>query len=154
VRKIAERFGVDPGTVFLDGTRAVPSVLCSSVEQSISSIGLEQTVGPLVEVFLPKRKQRAGLQISKLGLLINEKHISAPDRHVALLACLYDNRGRVVPYKRLFSTLGYEGRRDVQKHLLRQYMAWIKRALSQHEAPYVLSVAQNVGYALCELAPE
>jgi hypothetical protein len=92
---------------------------------------------------LPKRKRRPGVQINKLGLFINSNHISAPARNVALLACLY---------RPLLLALGYKARRDAQKHLLRQYVASIKRTLSAHEAPYVIAVAPNVGYALCELA--
>jgi DNA-binding response OmpR family regulator len=73
-------------------------------------------------------------------------------RHVSLLACLRENLGRVVTYERLCSCLGHESKRRTPKHLLRQYMAGIKQMLAAHDAPYVLTVAQNVGYALCKVA--
>lgn len=102
---------------------------------------------------MPNRKRRSSIQINKLGLFINGNHISAPPRNVALLACLYANLGRVVPYSQLVMVLGYNpARRDAQKHLLRQYMLSIKSTLSAHKVPYVLTVAHNVGYGLCELA--
>jgi hypothetical protein len=72
---------------------------------------------------------------------------------VVLLACLHPNLGRVVPYRQLLNALGYNpARRGAQKHLLRQYMLLIKTMLSVHKVPYVLAVAHNVGYGLCELA--
>lgn len=84
--------------------------------------------------FLPNRKRRFSIQINKLGLFINGNHISAPPRNVALLACLYANLGRVVPYRQLVMVLGYHpARRDAQKHLLRQYMLSIKSTLSAHK---------------------
>ena len=59
------------------------------------------------EVFLPKRKRPARVEISKLALRINGKQISAVERNVALFACLYRNLGQVVLYERLLLTLGY-----------------------------------------------
>jgi DNA-binding response OmpR family regulator len=99
-----------------------------------------------------KGKQRGGLRIRKPALFSNGDRVSASNRHVALLACLRENLGRVVPYERLFSCLGHKSKRKMPKHLLRQYMTWIKRTLSTHEVPYVLPVAQNVGYALYKVA--
>jgi hypothetical protein len=102
---------------------------------------------------LPNRKRRSNIQINKLGLFINGNHISAPPRSVALFACLYANLGRIVPYRQLVIVLGYNPARPAgQKHLLRQYMLTIKSTLSAHKVPYVLAVARNVGYGLCELA--
>ena len=98
-----------------------------------------------------KRKQRAGPRLRKPALFINGDRVSASSRHVALFTCLRKNLGRVVPYERLFSCLGHESKRRMPKHLLRQYMASIKQMLAAHDAPYVLTVAQNVGYALCKV---
>jgi hypothetical protein len=36
--------------------------------------------------------------------------------------------------------------------MLRQYTMWIKDTLATHKARYVLAVATDIGYALCELA--
>jgi DNA-binding response OmpR family regulator len=99
-----------------------------------------------------KRKQRAGPRLRKPALFINGERVSASSRHVALFTCLRKNLGRVVSYERLFSCLGHKSRRKMPKHLLRQYMTWIKHTLSTHEVPNVLTVAQNVGYALCKVA--
>jgi hypothetical protein len=90
-----------------------------------------------MEALLPNRKRRSNIQINKLGLFINGNHISAPPRSVALLACLYANLGRVVPYRQLVRVLGYNPAKPArQKHLLRQYMLTIKSALSAQKVPY------------------
>jgi hypothetical protein len=104
------------------------------------------------EALLPNRKRRSNIHINKLGLFINGIHVSAPPRNVALLACLYANLGKVVPYRRLFIMIGDGASPAAQKHLLRQYMLLIKTMLSAHKVPYVLAVAHRVGYGLCELA--
>jgi hypothetical protein len=36
--------------------------------------------------------------------------------------------------------------------MLRQYTMRVKDTLAAHKAPYVLAVAKDIGYALCELA--
>jgi DNA-binding response OmpR family regulator len=102
---------------------------------------------------LSNKKRRSSIHINKRGLFIDGDPINAPPRTVALLACLHPNLGRVVPYRQLLNALGYNpARRGAQKHLLRQYMLLIKTMLSVHKVPYVLAVAHNVGYGLCELA--
>jgi len=41
-------------------------------------------------------------------------------------------------------------RREPSRRLLRQYAHEIKCTLAKYEAPYMLTVATNIGYALCE----
>jgi hypothetical protein len=101
---------------------------------------------------LSKRKRRIRVEIRKQALRINGEQISAAKRNVALFACLYRDLGRVVPYERLLLTLGYAGTGRAQRQLLRQYLMWVKDTLATHKAPYVLAVATDIGYALCELA--
>ena len=129
------------------GTRSRPSLVpMGSRPQVVWHFGTGR------RSFLPNRKRRSNFQINKLGLFINGNQINAPPRNVALFACLYANLGRVVPYRQLLMMIGYPARPAAQKHLLRQYMLSIKSTLSAHKVPYVLAVAHNVGYGLCELA--
>ena len=74
------------------------------------------------------------------------------EAQVALLAMLHDEAGRVVPYKRLYSTMGHRSAGLRQRHILRQHMVGIKKALDKFKAPLALSVSTGVGYALCEVA--
>ena len=83
---------------------------------------------------------------------INGRRVKMSDTPAALLACLRNCRGRVVPYKRLVQILGYRSGRPAQLHVLRQYMVEVKRVLAASGSPYVLAVAKGVGYALCPLA--
>jgi hypothetical protein len=39
-----------------------------------------------------------------------------------------------------------------ERHLLRQYVLIIKKLLTEHRTSHVLTVASNLGYALCEIA--
>lgn len=76
----------------------------------------------------------------------------ASQTQTALLACLHDEMGRVVRAESLCAVLGHNGRnRRKELHILRQYMAWVRQTLSAHKLPYVLTVAPDLGYALCEI---
>jgi DNA-binding response OmpR family regulator len=84
-----------------------------------------------------------------LALYIGERRLEAPPAQIALLTCLHEHQGRIVPYEYLGQLLGYKTVGLQQLHVLRQHMFALKRALAAHEAPYVLAVAHHVGYALC-----
>jgi hypothetical protein len=86
----------------------------------------------------------------KLLLLVDGRSVEAPTAQIALLACLYNELGSVVPYRRLCSAIGHRSSRKM--HLLREHMRLVRRILAAHKLPYVLAVSQNVGYALCEVA--
>jgi DNA-binding response OmpR family regulator len=91
---------------------------------------------------------------TRLLLSINGEHVSAPATNVKLLAYLHKHLGQVVSFHRLCLTLGYPIVRDAERHILRQYITWMRQLLDEHGVPYRLAVARNVGYALCEIAPE
>jgi DNA-binding winged helix-turn-helix (wHTH) protein len=91
---------------------------------------------------------------AKLLLYINGRFVEANRKQLKLLACLYDNLGHLVSYERLCLTLGYKSTQKTQRHRLRQYAYWIKKMLTEYQAPCVLTVCQEVGYALCEIAKE
>jgi DNA-binding response OmpR family regulator len=82
---------------------------------------------------------------------INGRWVKMSDRAAALLACLQNHPGRVVPYRRMVEILGFRTMRSAQLHVLRQYVMEVKRALAASRSPYVLAVAEGVGHALCPL---
>ena len=97
---------------------------------------------------MPGPKERHG----KLVLFINGRVVEASQKQVTLLACLYDNLGHVIPYERLGLTLGHKLAGNRQRHLIQQYAYWIKKTLAEYQTPCVLTAADRVGYALCEIA--
>jgi DNA-binding response OmpR family regulator len=86
---------------------------------------------------------------SNLVLFIKGHYVRASQRQMALLACLHEDQGRVVPYKRLHLILGHKSTKKMQLHLLQQYMHWIKKTLTAHHALCMLGVVRDVGYVLC-----
>jgi hypothetical protein len=82
-------------------------------------------------------------------LLVNGNLVRAQRAHRALLACLYDELGRVVPYDRLCRVIGHQASGKRQVRILRQQMMFVRRLLTPR---YFLAVAAGVGYALCEVA--
>jgi DNA-binding response OmpR family regulator len=91
---------------------------------------------------------------TRLLLFINGRHVSAPPTNVKLLAYLHQHLGQAVPMHRLCRLLGFPNMTQADRHILRQYLHWIGRTLAEHGLPYCLTVARNVGYALCQIAPE
>jgi hypothetical protein len=72
---------------------------------------------------------------------------------MALLVCLYENMGCVVPYERLASALGCKSADpNGRRHVVRQHVVRAARVLAFHGAPYVIAAATNVGYGLCKIA--
>jgi len=71
---------------------------------------------------------------------------------LALLACLLDNLGRAIPYKRRFPVIGRKSDNGYSRHLLRQYMLVLREILLANKAPFVIATVQDLGYALCEIA--
>jgi DNA-binding response OmpR family regulator len=97
-------------------------------------------------------RSATGLKDGKPRLFINGKSVKAPRAQVALVACLYNELGCVVPYKRLCRVIGHQSSQDRQLRLLRQYMQLIRRMLATHKARCFLAVSAGLGYALCEVA--
>jgi hypothetical protein len=94
-----------------------------------------------------ERDKRRGNE--RLALFIKERKVKTFPSRVALLACLHENQGYIVPYQQLGIILGYKTMQDRHRHTLRQHMLWIKRTLTAYKALCILAVAPNVGYVLC-----
>jgi hypothetical protein len=89
----------------------------------------------------------------RLALFINgQRSIRGGQGQLALLACLLDNLGRAIPYKRLFTVIGRKSDNGYNRHLLRQYMLALRVMLLASKAPFVIATVHDVGYALCEIA--
>jgi DNA-binding XRE family transcriptional regulator len=89
----------------------------------------------------------------KAALFINgHRSIRGGQGQLALLACLLDNLGRAVSYKRLFTVIGRKSDNGYNRHLLRQYMLVLRVMLLANKAPFVIATVHDVGYALCEIA--
>jgi len=73
---------------------------------------------------------------------------------LGLLARLFDNLGTVIPYTDLCLLIGHKSANSAATHVLRQYTAWLRGVLIANKAPYVITVARDVGYALCKIAGE
>jgi DNA-binding XRE family transcriptional regulator len=73
---------------------------------------------------------------------------------LGLLARLFDNLGTVIPYEQLCLLIGHKSANLASTHVLRQYTAWLRGVLIANKAPYVITVARDVGYGLCRLAEE
>jgi DNA-binding XRE family transcriptional regulator len=86
-------------------------------------------------------------------LLINGHRVNAGRaKLVALFACLFADRGYVVPYKRLCSAIGRKSVTGSDRHVLRQYIRGLRGILVTHKAPYVIALVHEIGYNLCEIA--
>jgi DNA-binding response OmpR family regulator len=114
---------------------------------------------PTQELVVPKRetnivivRSAAGLKDGKPLLFINGNSVKATRAEVALVACLYKELGRVVPYERLCRVIGHQSSQYRQLHILRQYMQLIRRMLATHKARCFIAVSAGVGYAPCEVA--
>jgi DNA-binding XRE family transcriptional regulator len=73
---------------------------------------------------------------------------------LAVLARLFDNLGTVIPYTDLWLLIGHKSANSAATHVLRQYTAWLRGVLIANKAPYVITVARDVGYGLCKMGGE
>jgi DNA-binding XRE family transcriptional regulator len=110
---------------------------------------------------VPKRPRPSppGLEISRaatgeLTLLINGRRVQCNQTMLAVLACLFDNLGAVIPYEQLCQLIGHKSANSAATHVLRQYTAWLRGVLIANKAPYVITVARDVGYGLCKMGGE
>jgi len=107
---------------------------------------------------MPNQQHPPGIAIlrdatGKLALFVNgQRSIRGGQGQLALLACLLENLGRAVPYKRLFTVIGRKSDNGSNRHLLRQYMLVLREMLLANKAPVVIATVHDVGYALCEIA--
>ena len=86
---------------------------------------------------------------AKLVLFIQGRLVEASQKQMAVLACLHENQGHVVPYGQLSRIIGHKSAQTQQLHILRQYASWIGKTLAAHKALCILAVAPRVGYVLC-----
>jgi DNA-binding XRE family transcriptional regulator len=108
---------------------------------------------------MPNQQHPPGIAIlrdatGRLALFINGQRVNVRRGQVqlALLACLLDNLGRAVDYKRLFTVIGRTSDNRSTRHLLRQYTFMLRELLLANEALFVIATVHQVGYALCEVA--
>jgi DNA-binding XRE family transcriptional regulator len=107
---------------------------------------------------MPNQQYPPGIAIlrdvtGRLALFINGQRSDRRGQgQLALLACLLDNLGRAIPYKRLVTVIGRKSDNGSTRHLLRQYMLVLREILLANKAPFVIATVQDVGYALCEIA--
>ena len=86
------------------------------------------------------------------ALFIAGRQVEVNQNVVLLIERLWQNVGRVVKYDDLCLILGRVRVGPEERHLLRQYILIIKKLLTEHRTSHVLTVASNLGYALCEIA--
>jgi DNA-binding XRE family transcriptional regulator len=81
----------------------------------------------------------------------NNRNWATP-KALSLLACLLNDLGRAIPYRRLCSSFGRNSDNSTNRHILRQYIGWLTEMLLTNKSPYVIAVVHDVGYVLCEMA--
>jgi DNA-binding XRE family transcriptional regulator len=109
---------------------------------------------------VPKKPRPSppGLEIragnGELTLFINSRRVQGNRTMLALLSRLFDNLGAVIPYTDLCLLIGHKSANSASTHVLRQYTAWLRGVLIANKAPYVITVARDVGYGLCKMGGE
>ena len=105
------------------------------------------------KLLMPNQQYPPGIAIlrdvtGRLALFINGQRSDRRGQgQLALLACLLDNLGRAIPYKRLVTVIGRKSDNGSTRHLLRQYMLVLREILLANKAPFVIATVQDVGYA-------
>jgi DNA-binding response OmpR family regulator len=88
---------------------------------------------------------------TRIETLADGKNLT--DRHIKIVECLLSQSGRVVTYEELARTMKWGGTRDDGfKHCLRQYIHQMKSVFRKAEIHAHFTVAEGVGYSLCEPA--
>jgi hypothetical protein len=96
---------------------------------------------------MPNQQYPPGIAIlrdatGRLALFINgQRSDQRGQGQLALLACLLDNLGRAIPYKRLFTVIGRKSDNEYSRHLLRQYMLVLREMLIANKAAQAASPA-------------
>jgi DNA-binding winged helix-turn-helix (wHTH) protein len=91
-----------------------------------------------------------GLLPGQSGLVIAGRRVAMGKKQSRLLMQLHKAMGSVVPYDKLCSIIGSTGARG--KRALRAHVGRINRMLTARKPPVFVTVAREIGYALCELA--
>ena len=119
---------------------------------------LDFRAGTKRKTLMPNQQYPPGIAIlrdatGRLALFINgQRSLRGGQGQLSLLACLLDNLGRAILYKRLTTAIGRKSDSSYNRHLLRQYMLVLREILFATKAPFVIATVHNVGYALCEIA--
>jgi DNA-binding response OmpR family regulator len=73
----------------------------------------------------------------RLALFINGQptKVRLSQTHLKLLGCLLKNLGRVVPYRKLVSTIGHKSVRSATLQIVRQYTLLLRGVLTKNKAP-------------------
>jgi len=89
----------------------------------------------------------------KLVVLIDDHPVKVEQKKAALLACLYESIGCVIPREKLCEVIGCRSLTPQGRlHVLQQHLHRLKDILNG--AGYVIAAAREVGYALCPLEME
>jgi hypothetical protein len=108
-----------------------------------------------IEVVPKKIVGDAGRRACTPTICFKGRRIRASYAQAALLACLFEKVGHVIPYERLCEVIGHDAsraRRARDVHILRQYMTWVRYTLARYKVPCLIAVANDIGYALCPMA--
>ena len=99
----------------------------------------------MIPVVLRERFRRS----ARTSVALDDGHnILARPHERAILVCLHENVGFIVPYETLGAALGYTTVTAKERHAVHQHVMTLRRLLSEHEVPYVVAGIDGVGYAL------
>ena len=86
---------------------------------------------------------------ARTPVVLDDGHeVMARPHERAILVCLHENAGFLVPYETLCATLGHGTATAKERHALHQHIMTLRRLLSEHEAPYAVAGVDGVGYTL------
>jgi DNA-binding response OmpR family regulator len=87
-----------------------------------------------------------------MTLFISGRRVKVQRKPLAILACLLEDQGQAIPYKRLHAVTGYVSDSRSSRHVLRQHISTLREILRAHNAGCAIGIIQGIGYALCEIA--
>jgi DNA-binding winged helix-turn-helix (wHTH) protein len=86
---------------------------------------------------------------ARTPVVLDDGHdVMARPHERAILVCLHENVGFLVPYETLCAALGHETATAKERHALHQHIMTLRRLLSEHEIPYAVAGVDGVGYTL------
>ena len=86
---------------------------------------------------------------ARAPVVLDDGHeVMARPHERAILLCLRENVGFLVPYETLCAALGYGTAAAKERHALHQHIMTLRRLLSEHEIPYAVAGVDGVGYTL------
>jgi DNA-binding winged helix-turn-helix (wHTH) protein len=116
---------------------------------SPSSNGRVNSVANLHLTRTPLVRREKFRRSARTPLVLDDGHeVMARPHERAILVCLYENTGFLVPYETLCAALGHGTATAKERHALHQHIMTLRRLLSEHEIPYVVAGVDGVGYTL------